>query len=176
MGPFTRQCTRELSIHSASPTGDEPGEARGADDEPDEVGGGDDDLAESEKTMTRSRQGVAAIASKKKRSKKQAAADDITPSASDPVHKQPAADPLLKRPSAKTPLAKRPAATMTPDGFDLIAWMAKHGTKEEAARSRTKKHSKRNLHHRMLRVATDLGMSSAEVKQLTKLVRDQAKY
>ena len=87
IGPFTRQSTRELSIRSASPTGDEPGEARGANDEPDEVGGGDDDLAESEETMTRSRQGVAATKSKKKRKKKKAAADDITPSASDPFTK-----------------------------------------------------------------------------------------
>ena len=60
IGPFTRQSTRELSIRSASPTGDEPGDARSANDAPDEVGGGDDDLAEFEETMTRSRQGVAA--------------------------------------------------------------------------------------------------------------------
>ena len=63
---------------------------------------------------------------------------------------------------------------MTPDGVDLIAWMAKHATKEEADRSSTQMHFKCKLHHRMLRVATDLGMSSVEVKQLTKLVRDQA--
>ena len=49
---------------------------------------------------------------------------------------------VLKRPAAKRPCA---AAAMTPNGFDLTAWIAENVAKEEAASSASKHHFKSKL-------------------------------